>query len=64
MANKKKISNPVQFPSEVFVYHERGLSDEHIFYIAETTDEIEDGLKVGVYSLREVLTKRVYHELD
>ena len=59
MARKKKAPKS-EFPEELFVT--RDTYAPEIMYVAETAEGIEcaeDGVRVGVYTLCQVLTRKV-----
>ena len=60
---KSKVKLPkVKLPKEVFV-HWGGDAPDQYLDARETTDGIDDGIKVGIYRLVEVKTQRITEEL-
>ncbi len=63
---KRKKTLPVEpFPDTFFIYSYGEDYDKSPLYIpAEDSCEIPDGIPVGIYTLQEVRTKRVTHEVE
>ena len=61
MARKKNAARP-EFPEQIYVT--RDSDDPEILYTGETTEGVENGESVGVYSLRQVLTNKIYAKLE